>query len=272
MPSTCKVLCFWLLFASAFVRADDANYLVLLSPQFYLRSTFPALNDECFPGGGGSACEEVWVTTDTRDAKGLRRDTWYFVGYQFAAVGFLYLMPESVSGWSDEEKSDYSTAKWWDNVTHPTWDTDEFYLNYVLHPYWGAAYYVRARERGYGHWGGFWYSVLLSSIFEFGAEALAEQPSIQDLIVTPVLGSMVGAYFVRVRSNVVEQETERGYRTTGEKWKMVLTDPLGALNRGVDRMFRRDVEFFVQPYVRRETVMHNLKQDNVVGIQFSLRW
>jgi len=272
MPRTQKVLCIWLLLASAFVRADDTSYLSLLSPQYYLRLNHAALNDECFPGGDRIACQDLQTIIDTRDPKGLRRDTWYFVGYQFVAVGILYLMPESTTGWTDEQKSDYSLDIWWENASNPTWDSDDYFLNYVTHPYWGAAYYVRARERGYGHWGGFWYSVLLSSIFEFGAEAIAEQPSIQDLIVTPVVGSLVGTYFVRVRGDIYEKEAHRGYRTTGEKWVMVLTDPLGAMNRGVDRMFGRDVEFFVQPYVRTDMRTQYFKNDNVFGIEFRLQW
>ena len=82
------------------------------------------------------------------DREGLRRDTWYFLGYQWITIGILYIAPESVSGWTDEQKEEYSLSVWWDNVTSPQWDSDDFYLNYIMHPYWGAAYYVRARERG----------------------------------------------------------------------------------------------------------------------------
>ncbi|WP_367115459.1 DUF3943 domain-containing protein, partial [Marivivens sp.] len=34
-------------------------------------------------------------------------------------------------------------------MSHPQLDSDDWYINYVVHPYWGGAYYVRARERGY---------------------------------------------------------------------------------------------------------------------------
>ena len=54
---------------------------------------------------------------------------------KIVAVGALYLLPESVSGWSDEDKSNYSFEKWRYNVTHPHWDSDTFFVNYVLHPY-----------------------------------------------------------------------------------------------------------------------------------------
>jgi hypothetical protein len=74
------------------------------------------------------------VLTDARDRRGLRRDTWYFVGYQFVAIGILYSMPEDVTGWTDEQKHDYSLSEWWENATHPQMDSDDFYINYILHP------------------------------------------------------------------------------------------------------------------------------------------
>jgi hypothetical protein len=40
----------------------------------------------------------------TPDYKGAARDTAYFMVYQLAAIGLLYIAPESVSGWSDEDK------------------------------------------------------------------------------------------------------------------------------------------------------------------------
>lgn len=216
--------------------------------------------------------------TDTRDRKGLRRDTWYFVGYQFVAIGILYTMPEDVTGWTAEQKHDYSLSEWWENATHPQMDTDDFYINYILHPYWGAAYYTRARERNYGRREAFWYSFLLSCIYEFGAEALAEEASIQDLIVTPVGGSLLGRYFEGVRVDIREREIGRGYRKTSEKWVMVLTDPLGALNRTVDRLIGYEAELQLYPYAKYETLRlpdettPSEQREWTVGINFSLRW
>ena len=237
---------------------------------------------------GSGRCEELEAfdlnrtqpgDTSSRDREGLKRDTWYFVGYQWATIGLLYVAPEGVSGWSDEQKNEYSLSTWWDNVTHPQMDSDDFYINYVLHPYWGAAYYVRAQERGYDAKGGFWYSVLLSSMYEFGAEALFEQPSIQDLIVTPVLGSLLGRYFMGVRHDIREREDMLGYRATRDKWLWVLTDPLGSLNSQVDRMFGRETQLQIQPYgysahrdqgFPREPNRQDI--EIVYGLQFRLQW
>jgi hypothetical protein len=141
------------------------------------------------------------------DRAGLRRDSAYLLSLQVGAILILYAMPESISNWSDEQKETYSLADWWENVRNPTWDDDQFWLNYIAHPYWGAAYYVRARERGFDEQASFWYSAAMSTAFEFGAEALFEQPSIQDIIVTPVGGVIVGEYFMRVRAGVAERVT-----------------------------------------------------------------
>ena len=79
----------------------------------------------------------------------------------------------------------------------PHLDDDKFYLNYMLHPYWGATYYIRGRERRLSRWQSLGYSALLSTLYEFGAEAFFEPVSYQDLIVTPLIGSLLGEYVSR---------------------------------------------------------------------------
>jgi hypothetical protein len=233
------------------------------------------------PANLGSEAEGIHPTAvvSFKDRDGLRRDTWYFLGYQVAAVGILYALPESVTGWTDEQKENYSMSIWWDNVRNPTWDTDDFAINYILHPYWGGAYYVRARERGYSGKEAFWYSAMLSAMYEFGAEALFEQPSIQDLILTPVLGSYVGAYFMNVRADIRERTYARGHRSTGDKWLWVLTDPLGALNRQVDKLFRRETDLMVSPFISTRRLVDDpygrpvmQHQEKVFGLNISLAW
>jgi len=240
---------------------------------------------QCCKGTGFSMIAEVQplelqVETDLRDRDGLKRDTWYFLGYQVATISILYMMPEGVSGWTDEQKEEYSLSVWWEHVTNPTWDSDDDYINYLLHPYWGAAYFVRARERGYDNEQAFWYSVLLSSMYEFGVEALFEEPSIQDLIVTPVFGSLLGKYFMRVRGDIRERSATRGYRTTKDKWVWVLTDPLGSLNSMFDKWFGwEESNLQIRPYLSARRPTSNSpfdsiewEKDRVLRLQFSFEW
>ena len=222
---------------------------------------------------------EAPVEIELPDRRGLKRDTWYFFGYQWVTIGVLYAAPESVSGWTEEQKEGYSLSIWWDNVTHVQMDSDDFYINYILHPYWGAAYFVRAQERGYADRKAFWYSAFLSSAYEFGAEALFEEPSIQDLIVTPVFGSLLGKYFMRVRRDIRDREIELGYRRTRDKWVWTLTDPLCALNKRFDRLFGRDTHLQLRPYryttsrdPMRPFLPAGASEDTVYGLAFSLQW
>jgi len=214
-----------------------------------------------------------------RDRAGLWRDTRYFLGYQVAAIGILYMMPESVTGWTPEQKKGYDMSIWWDNASHPQQDTDDDYINYGLHPYWGAAYYVRARERGYDGLQSFGYAALLSSLFEFGVEALFETPSTQDLWVTPVIGSLLGQYFWHVRGNVRDREAERGYRSTGDKWLWVLTDPLGTLNQQFDKLFGYETQVQIRPlrWVEASGPQRVLQEppeqnDCSYGLELIVRW
>jgi len=183
------------------------------------------------------------------DFEGIRRDTYYFVGAQFLVIGVLYLMPGNMSGWSEEQKDERHLDEWWENVNHPTWDEDDLWLNYLAHPYWGAAYFVRAQERGYGERESFLYSALLSTIYEFGIEAFFEQPSIQDLFVTPIVGSWAGGYFMKWRDQTRSRITRTGATRSRDKALLVATDPLGSLNGWIDRKMGWETDLAVYPFV-----------------------
>jgi len=181
------------------------------------------------------------------DWRGIKQDTGYFLGYQFAAIGILYVAPEEISGWSDEQKDDRDFDKWKDNAGNPQWDEDDWWINYLLHPYWGGAYYIRAQERGFDRGQSFLYSALLSTLYEFGAEALFEAPSYQDLIVTPVAGYLLGHYlFTPLRERI---RAQRGEPDWAGKTLLFLTDPLGVVNVTTDRILgvRTDIALQLVP-------------------------
>ena len=167
------------------------------------------------------------------DWNGIWRDTGTFFGTQIVAAGILYSAPQSVSGWSSEEKKN-TFKKYSQNVFDPVFDKDQFYINYVLHPYWGATYYIRGRERGLDRFSAFAYSALISAMYEFGVECFFEKPSIQDLIVTPVAGSLLGAFvFEPWRESIRRKQDLRWY----DHAVLVVTDPLGVLSLGIEKVF-----------------------------------
>ena len=171
------------------------------------------------------------LSDPSRDWKGLGRDAVYFVGYQAVFAGVLWFLPESVTKWTEEQKRT-TLNKWAENVQSAAWDNDPLWVNYLGHPYFGATYYIRARERGFGEFGSFWYSAFLSAAYEYGIEAFFEPPSYQDLIVTPVGGILVGKFIFEPIRARIKSKTELAW---SDHLLLILTDPLGAANNVVDR-------------------------------------
>jgi hypothetical protein len=233
----------------------------------------------CMPPYAGCAPAVPAPGPAEPDRAGLRRDSMYVLSYQLVTIGILYVLPESISNWDDEQKEEYSLSTWWENVTNPQWDDDVYWLNYLAHPYWGAAYYVRARERGFDERSAFWYSAAMSAAFEFGAEALFEQPSLQDLVVTPVGGVILGEYFMGLRARTLDSYAPGEEMRFGDRALLALTDPLGAINRQVQSWLGVDVETSFYPYfgpqrlgARAQYSDDRFETDWVYGLRFNYRW
>ena len=124
----------------------------------------------------------------------LLRQTRNFAGLGVAAMGLLFMLPESVTNWNMDELQEKSLGeRWKEKVSEgPVIDKDDWMINYIGHPLSGAAYYTVARHSGAGIMKSFGYSVLMSTFFwEYGLEAFAEVLSLQDLIITPLIGSLM---------------------------------------------------------------------------------
>lgn len=140
--------------------------------------------------------------------------------YAGAFIGTLFVLeclPEDATSWNRAELRQTPFYKrWYENIFKkgPEWDHDKFVFNYVLHPYAGAAYFMAARTCGFNFWQSFLYSACISTIgWEFGIEACMERPSYQDLIITPVVGSLMGEGFYRLKRLIVD----RDYYVLGSK-------------------------------------------------------
>lgn len=130
-----------------------------------------------------------------------------------AFVGTLLVLeclPEDATSWNRAELQDVPLFKrWYRHVIKkgPEWDHDKFYFNYLLHPYAGAAYFMAARSCGFNFWKSALYGSIVSTVgWEFGIEAFMERPSIQDLFITPIVGSCIGEGFYRVKRWLVDND------------------------------------------------------------------
>ena len=129
------------------------------------------------------------------EMRALTEDTVYIQVAMITAIGVLVALPESVSNWDLEElRKKPLDERWKEHVAAgPVWDHDDWVINYIGHPISGAVYYTMARNDGMGIAGSALFSAVMSTFFwEYGYEAFAEIPSIQDLIFTPLIGSFMG--------------------------------------------------------------------------------
>jgi hypothetical protein len=127
-------------------------------------------------------------------------------GAGFASLIVLESLPQDATNWNREELSSVPPFKRWGNhvekVAH--WDGDNPIFNYILHPYGGAAYFMGARSQGFNFWESTLYSFCISTFFwEYGIEAFMEVPSIQDLIITPLVGAVIGECFYKWKRGIV---------------------------------------------------------------------
>jgi hypothetical protein len=178
-----------------------------------------------------------------------------------AFVGTLFVLealPDDATAWNHDEIGKVPPLKrWYRNVFKrgPEWDSDHFYFNYILHPYAGSVYFMSARSCGFNMWQSLLYATCVSTIgWEFGVEAFNERPSIQDLFVTPLMGSAIGEGFYNIKRHIARH----GYRLWGSKVVgnvvAFIIDPVNevvGLFAGNDarRMGRRKVEVSMTPMV-----------------------
>ena len=183
----------------------------------------------------------------------LMAQSYTIFGLSLATVGAMTLLPESVTNWSDEDRNLSNLGrKWWDNVREgPVWDQDDHWLNYIMHPYFGGVYYTAARHSGFNEWESFLYSATMSTFFwEYGVEAFAEVPSIQDIIVTPLFGAGVGEWMFRTEADIVANgSVVMGSETLGSV-SLFLLNPVGHIHHWVTDWWQdeTDVSFTYTPW------------------------
>lgn len=163
---------------------------------------------------------------------------WKYLGTSVGILGVslvigivgLYLMPESVTNW-DREK--FGIKSWFENVRMgPKLDNDSFIFNEILHPYFGAMYYMQPRMAGFSWMASAFFSFITSTLFwEYGLEAFVEVPSWQDLVITPLLGSILGEGFYQLTRYIQRNEGKLFGSLFLGRLVIALMDPIGFVIR-----------------------------------------
>ena len=170
----------------------------------------------------------LFTPCEGEDSQRLWRQTKIIAVSGIGVAFIISLLPESVSKWDDDKRTKEILDDWLENVTDgPVWDDDESYIN-AAHIYFGGVYYQAARKSGYNQWNSFTYSALMSTFYyEYGIEALAEVPSIQDLVVTPIGGWIYGEWAYHKEKEIIKN----GRRALGSKFwgsiALFFLDPVG---------------------------------------------
>lgn len=175
----------------------------------------------------------------------LKAQSYTILGLSFATAGLLTLLPESITYWDTDDRSPDSLGKQWlDNVSSgPVWDEDSHFINYVMHPYFGGVYYTTARHAGYDAWDSFLYSAALSTFYwEYGIEAFAEQPSIQDLIVTPIFGAAVGEWMLLTEAGILANGGRVMHSELLGDVSLFLLNPVGHIHHWINRWWDHGVD------------------------------
>lgn len=160
--------------------------------------------------------------------------------YGMGVFAVLYFLPEDFTGW---DRSNANMVEMWrSNVKDvAVWDRDEWYINYIGHPYFGGVYYQVARKSGYRQWDAFIHTVLLSTFYwEYGVEAFAEEPSIQDLVIHPLMGWVYGEWAYQTEQKIRANGNTLGGSAALGSIALALLDPIDSLGRGINHLTGSD--------------------------------
>ena len=182
-----------------------------------------------------------------RDPKRLGYNTALYFGGTMVAFAVLWASPESFSGWDkDKIREEGLIDQWKENVrAGPVWDNDDFFLNWIMHPYIGALYYMSARGSGFRWWESFLYATLMSTFFwEYGVEAFAEIPSWQDLIITPVAGSVIGELFFVAKGEIIRNDRRILRSRFLGVASLIIMDPVNEILNGFGYKTKNKMQYY----------------------------
>ncbi len=148
-------------------------------------------------------------------------------GTELICMGILLAMPEEVTKWQpgflNEAKKNLKRGF----TTLPVNDEDGWGFNYIGHPIAGSLYYNSIRSQNATIFQSFVFSFAQSAFWEYVIEGMAEQPSLQDLIITPIFGTILGE-----ASHMATVSMRRNGFNWLEKITVIIINPFYAVNNG----------------------------------------
>lgn len=208
-------------------KKDSAeNYeKVFLGRIYYLPEIPPAANQrgeyknpEYTLSPDGEKTEEEFRKTSLLDAT-------IFTGVPALGFSIAWFMfdPQYKGRTADEFLEDFKEGF----TSPPKLDNNPWYINYIGHPLFGSEAYLLARNRGVSPFGSFLYSTAASVAWEYLIENWVGHPSIQDLLVTSSIGSLVGEGRYYGKKELMKKKD----KNVLDNIAIVILDPIDALYR-----------------------------------------
>jgi len=140
---------------------------------------------------------------------------------------YLYLRTFKTQDWSQKFK--------WSHIEHtftlpPEREYDHWTFNYLVHPYMGSLTYLATRNRGGGMFEAYIFSNLNSILYEYVVSSSLHRPSINDMIITPLGGLLVGETIFRIKNRILR--TDR--LTFWKKIALTIMDPYEVFRYGFE--------------------------------------
>lgn len=156
------------------------------------------------------------------------RGTIIITGTELLSGVVLALLPKDSTKWEEGQFNHglSNLKRAW--TSPPVWDGDIYFHNWIGHPYAGAFYYNMIRSQGGTAWQSAKFALFQTLLWEYVIEAVAEQPSIQDLITTPILGSLLGELFHQLSMGILR----KGHLNFGQKVLVFFLNPSYVINNG----------------------------------------
>lgn len=146
---------------------------------------------------------------------------------ELALLAVMVALPREITKWEDDFVGDAAANLGTHLRSMPVWDQDDWALNYVGHPYAGSIYYNAIRSQGGTPFQGFLFSLFASTMWEYFIEGVAERPSTQDMLVTPIGGAILGEGIHLLTKKMME-----GGTSFPEKVIITVLNPMSVVFRG----------------------------------------
>lgn len=216
-------------FAVSFQNSSGKNEIGIKMPEF---------RNVSIPAGAGllSLPTERSPVLLRNEKAGIRKKVGHaekFIGgFELATMSILIAMPKKFTHWSANWVDDGVRNFKWAFTKPPVWDQDGWPINYVCHPLSGSYYYNSLRSQKASWFQSFVFATAQSFIWEYVIEGVAERPSTQDLIVTPLGGMILGE-----SAHLITMKIRRNGFNFLEKVFVLLFNPMFVLNNGFGPRF-----------------------------------